>query len=104
MTRVLVTGASGFIGSHLVEALQRRGDQVACLVRPTSTRDRLNHLGLTLVEGDVTDRASLAAALESGQAVADVLERFKTELRFACFGVGAKSIAELRTKPVLRRW
>jgi len=46
----------------------------------------------------------LAAALESGQAVADVLERFKTELRFACFGVGAKSIAELRTKPVLRRW
>lgn len=46
----------------------------------------------------------LAAALESGEAVTAVLERFKTELRLACFGVGARSVAELRTKPILRRW
>ena len=64
MTRVLVTGASGFIGVHLVEALRRRGDEVTCLVRPTSRRARLEPLGVRFVCGDVTDAPSLAAALD----------------------------------------
>jgi uncharacterized protein YbjT (DUF2867 family) len=32
--KVLVTGATGFVGSHLAEALVRRGDEVTALVRP----------------------------------------------------------------------
>ena len=62
MSRVLVTGASGFIGSHLVEALVARGDEVTALVRKTSQVDRLESLGVALAYGDVTDLEGLRAA------------------------------------------
>jgi nucleoside-diphosphate-sugar epimerase len=61
--RVLVTGASGFVGSHLVEALVEKGDQVACLVRPTSDTSNLPVDKLDLRLGDVTDPATLDAAV-----------------------------------------
>ena len=63
-SKVLVTGASGFVGSHLASALVARGDDVACLVRKTSNVDRLRPLGVRLVYGDVTEPASLAPAVE----------------------------------------
>ena len=55
MAKVLVTGASGFIGTHLVAALAGRGDQITCFVRKTSKLDRLPARGVRLVYGDVTD-------------------------------------------------
>ena len=55
MAKVLVTGASGFIGRHLVSALISRGDEVACLVRPTSRIDWLKPFKVQLVHGDVTE-------------------------------------------------
>ena len=58
--KVLVTGASGFIGHHLAKALVEQGDDVTCLVRGTSQIDRLEPLGVALVYGDVTDRESLS--------------------------------------------
>lgn len=64
MLRCLVTGASGFIGPRLVARLQADGHEVACLVRATSKTDRLTPLDVRLVTGDVTDPASLPAALE----------------------------------------
>ena len=68
-SKVLVTGASGFIGWHLANALVARGDDVACLVRKTSNVDRLRPLGVRLVYGDVTDPASLAPAVERADPV-----------------------------------
>lgn len=53
MSRVLVTGASGFVGGHLVHSLVQRGDQVRCLVRPTSDVTRLKPLDVELVLGDL---------------------------------------------------
>ncbi|MFH1265719.1 MAG: NAD-dependent epimerase/dehydratase family protein [Planctomycetota bacterium] len=53
MARVLVTGASGFIGSHLVAALVARGDCVTALVRKTSCLDRLESLGVSLARGEL---------------------------------------------------
>lgn len=68
MADVLVTGASGFIGFHLVQAALARGDRVTCLVRKTSAIERLASLGVRTVCGDVTDRESLRAAV-AGKAV-----------------------------------
>jgi nucleoside-diphosphate-sugar epimerase len=63
MAKVLVTGASGFIGTCLTEMLRRRGDEVRCLVRKTSRVERLRELGAGLVYGDITDLDSVRAAL-----------------------------------------
>jgi nucleoside-diphosphate-sugar epimerase len=61
--RILVTGATGFTGSHLARALAARGDQVSALVRPNSPGlPALANAGVTLVSGDLRDPQSLAAA------------------------------------------
>lgn len=61
--RALITGASGFIGGHLAEGLCRRGYDVFCLVRKTSLVSHLRHLPVGLISGDLTDAASLHAAV-----------------------------------------
>ena len=65
---VLVTGASGFIGQHLVRRLIERGDRVSCLVRATSRIDELRSSGAQLFVGDATDRAGIERALAELQA------------------------------------
>ena len=65
---VLVTGASGFIGQHLVRRLIERGDRVSCLVRAASHIDELRSAGVQLITGDVTNRADMGSALEASQA------------------------------------
>lgn len=61
--RALITGASGFIGGHLAGGLCRRGYDVFCLVRKTSLVSHLRYLPARLVSGDLTDAASLRAAV-----------------------------------------
>jgi dihydroflavonol-4-reductase len=62
--KILVTGANGFTGSHLVKALEQRGDTVVALVRKTSDPSRLANTNAQLAYGDITDRPSLDAALQ----------------------------------------
>jgi dihydroflavonol-4-reductase len=61
--KVLVTGASGFIGSAIAHRLVEAGFSVRALVRSTSPRAHLAELGIEFVEGDVRDRKSLDRAL-----------------------------------------
>jgi len=53
--KALVTGATGFIGSHLVEYLLQRGDEVTCLARTPSRLRWLDPARVGIIEGDCTD-------------------------------------------------
>ncbi len=64
-TRVLVTGGTGFIGSHLVELLLSRGYSVVCLVRDPGQLRWISGLGVELVPGDCSDPGSLRNAVSN---------------------------------------
>lgn len=61
--RVLVTGATGLLGSHLVERLKARGDRVRVLVRPASATEFLERIDAEIVRGDLTDPSACTAAV-----------------------------------------
>jgi dihydroflavonol-4-reductase len=65
--RVLVTGASGFVGSAVARALQARGAQVVCLVRQSSPRGNLEELHAELSYGDMRDQASVELAAQGAR-------------------------------------
>jgi dihydroflavonol-4-reductase len=66
---ILVTGGTGFVGSHLARVLLERGEQVRCLVRSTSRRDNLNDIPVELVTGDLRDIDSLRLATKGCRVV-----------------------------------
>lgn len=61
--KVLVTGANGFMGSHLCERLLAEGHEVRGLVRRSSNLEWIEGLGLELAYGSLGDRDSLARAV-----------------------------------------
>ncbi len=70
MVKVLVTGAAGFVGNHLVEMLVERGDEVRALVQPNQDTDSLRTLpGIEVIYGDLTDAPSLKRAVQGMQRV-----------------------------------
>jgi nucleoside-diphosphate-sugar epimerase len=67
--KILVTGGTGFLASHLIPALQSRGHAVRALVQPSSDTTLLRQAGVDIHTGDVRLRASLAPAMREVDAV-----------------------------------
>jgi len=97
MTNVVVTGANGFIGGHLVDHLLAAGCDVTCLVRspgrfPTRQRQKVR-----LVEGDVRDVEAVAAAVQGADHVfhlAGLVKARRSAELFAVNEAGARHVAE----------
>lgn len=73
----LVTGATGFLGSHVARQLAARGDSVRVLARPTSDLRALGGLAVERVTGDLRDAASLTGALEGVSCVFHVAADYR---------------------------
>lgn len=67
--KALVTGGTGFVGSHLVRRLLDHGFAVRCLVRPASRLDNLQDLPVEFAPGDLRDADSLKQALHGVRVV-----------------------------------
>lgn len=73
----LVTGAAGFLGSHVARQLVSRGEEVRVLMRPTSTNRAITDLSLEYVTGDLRDPASLDRAMAGVQKVFHVAADYR---------------------------
>lgn len=61
---ILVTGATGFVGSHLVRRMRQEGMKVRAVVRAPAKARALRDLGVEVVPGDISDLTSLASAAQ----------------------------------------
>src|SRR5258708_11170404 len=62
--KVLVTGATGLLGGHLIKELQQRHEQIRALVLPLENADQLVEQGVEVVRGDITDASTLGPAVK----------------------------------------
>ena len=76
--KALVTGATGFTGGQLALRLQQQGDQVRAIVRDPAKAGDLRAAGIDVVRGDLTDRASVAAAMPGMDVVYNIGALYRT--------------------------
>jgi nucleoside-diphosphate-sugar epimerase len=69
IVKILITGATGFVGSHLARALAQLGHQVKGLARKTSDTSLLKSMDIEVVEGDVRDATAMKKAVRDCQCV-----------------------------------
>ena len=105
---VLLTGASGFIGSAVAGRLVEEGFAVRALVRAGSRRDHLTALGVDIVEGRITDAASMSAALASCRYLVHVAADYRLWARdrseiFAANIEGTRVVMEAARKAGVER-
>ncbi|HKE09281.1 MAG TPA: hopanoid-associated sugar epimerase [Candidatus Acidoferrum sp.] len=73
----LVTGAAGFLGSHVTRQLVARGEEVRVLMRPSSSNRAISDLPLEYVTGDLRDPASLERAMKGVRRVFHVAADYR---------------------------
>lgn len=97
MTHALVTGASGFIGQHVVKLLREQGQEVSCLVRADSNRCDLEAFHPNYCIGDVTDLDSLRRAMIGIDVVyhlAGLTKSFRSSDYFRINATGTRNVAQ----------
>ncbi len=103
-----VTGATGFLGSHVVRVLAEQGAELRLLVRPTSDLRNLEGLDADRVVGDLRDRASIAKALSGCDVVFHVAADYRLWVRdpaemYRSNVEGTRSLLEAARKQGVRR-
>lgn len=93
--KALVTGANGFIGSHLVHTLADRGWDVSCLVRKTSRLESLDRSSVRLVIGEIRDKESLRAAVRGQDVVFHLAGIITPPDRNSCFDINTTGTLNL---------
>jgi len=93
--KVLITGASGFLGSHIAEQLAGQGHSVRLLLRRTSPRRFLSALAYEETAGDITDAASLPVAVQGIDAVIHAAGLIKARKEAEFDAVNADGTANL---------
>src|SRR5438552_15584183 len=106
--KVLVTGATGFLGCNLVHHLVERGDEVRVLRRTKSSVKLLENLSVETATGDVTDAASVmtaAAGVEGIYHVAGLISFWKPKRaqQYLVNVDGTRNVIEAATKNRVRR-
>lgn len=100
--KILVTGATGFIGSHLTDRLVNEGYDVTALVRKTSNTSHLEELNVKLRYGDLTDPQSLVEAVKGIDLVYHLAAYYtfhgKKELYWKVNVEGTRSLLEASLK------
>jgi nucleoside-diphosphate-sugar epimerase len=107
--KALVTGATGFIGSHLCEELTNRGFEVTCLSRDTSNHRWIESLDIIKLKGDCTIPESLQNIVSGFDYVFHIAGLTKSPSRNAFFAVnheGTKNLIQAVAKrnPRLKRF
>lgn len=93
--KVLVTGATGFVGSHVAERLALGGHQLRLLLRTTSSLEHLNGIEFERVEGDLRDVDSLRRAVEGVDAVVHLAGATSTSTTAEYEAINARGTADL---------
>lgn len=107
--KALVTGGTGFIGSHLVEALLQKGIDVRCLVRKTSNLSWVKHLPIEIVHGDCNEKACLGEAVKGVDQIfhlAGVTKAIEEKTYFEVNALGTENLihACLENNPHLQKF
>ena len=79
--KYFVTGATGFIGSHLVSQLIKRGHRVNALVRDTRKAEDLKNMGVSVFRGDITEKESMRKPMEGTDGIFHVAGLYKLGIR-----------------------
>lgn len=107
--KVLVTGATGFIGSHLVEALVQRGAQVRCLVRDKTKLGWVKDAPVEFVVGNCLEKNSLQQAVQDVDQVfhlAGAIMAVKEKTYFEVNGLGTENLVQacIENNPRLKKF